>query len=1271
MPPKSASKKDQKGGKAPAKEVAKTDITMSSVIRRNYLPRTYSGDNLLRSDRFSPVQKQLFKIPILLAWDNPRQVATLPELSRLDFGVEMKLMDIILGEDPLLEGTTTQEHNERIAKMAQRNLQEALSLAGRKRALLQERWVDSADARHHTIVAAMHESITNVNRAIDGRIQASLDSFLSKWQKRTNQIREYLQLLSNEHVAELRLDDLKSTKKKIKSHLESSIAWILEIENELETIESERAAKILEEFTSASFSLKRLNLERHDSIDKFLQTETAPVNVALVENRQTIAKYIGSLTMVLSELKAVSEKYISAADANWSRLRYLHIFPSYQAEVTAILDVDFQSFYQACQQTFDVFVNATSSEIGNVLNWNPADGLKVMLPKWKSQAESIAQGQDAAITSFTIDLENRERDMDLATQTKYQYWQTLCKEAKKDCMADMKGVIEKARKTQEINSGKQASMSLYSKAARNNFLLQKVTEFVMCISFTTSIFHQVQLLEVEAEVAKQQREIYHELAPEIKVLEKELFNELAAIRVENKEKSIYDRAAKARGIVAAIHKKHVERHTRCVEHIHSFVEKARAAHGVYKERLAKIFCDDRVVPEKEQMSERDLNLHELRFYPLKIEEWRIEQLQLVAQMKAKRTLPDLDEVLKLNMAKSSVVRKSTMKKIVPQVEKAVEQEKDEPRLLDGTRLYSFRDPVKTMEKLAAISEPYMGHFLDYTEESTEVVEIHTIQAAKAAEERKELCNRVMLDTEVIWTEVLKDINKKIQSKLEIMNRENIRRFADFEAIRFELDSLTNARIEFLPHIQLAHENEARFLIDTIHSIRDTYSSKIEAVFLQIEEFSDGALRNTMARLGKCASVMELKQLRERFLLTVERFQFNVGDEFERAGLDFDHSRKLLEKSKQPGNHSSAWLIIKEAGSYDPASIGTLLENWKGSILEDVVRTQKEVTMQIKSAQKEFDHHIADLELVEATQYRLKHLKTLLRGERISSNLKLEKLVQAIQKCREFQKTGITWVQCLDQISQFLQIAGDALEIAEYLSSTSNGHVLQMTMFTPSKDSWNQWKLHFHSNQLSIDDISISAHQFPALSRPGTHHMSRATTGEHDSLEVGEIQRLDTTPGLKPASSDPKLKSPPSERLSTATKQAAKEKTPRSSRESRIDSLTPIQPNTSSTTPKSHTPKFKPPSSSNTRLLSQNTNVSRDVSTKSTVLPPLPSKSETDLVQIEQRHHEDAPAPLPSDLDSRLSHWSAKARAAILDHHEVCLQNGSQEEILPELSRSRD
>ncbi len=160
--------------------------------------------------------------------------------------------------------------------------------------------------------------------------------------------------------------------------------------------------------------------------------------------------------------------------------------------------------------------------------------------------------------------------------------------------------MSKIRKTSEINAGKQASLSLFSKAAKNNFLLLKVMEFIKCISYTTSIFHQVQMLETEAEVAREQKEIHGKISFEIIALEKQFHQILTAIKTETNDTNIPTLKQNAKEVLSNIHQskkiiyriilisinlEYLDRYKQCVHHLDSFVEKAKVVYGVYRERV--------------------------------------------------------------------------------------------------------------------------------------------------------------------------------------------------------------------------------------------------------------------------------------------------------------------------------------------------------------------------------------------------------------------------------------------------------------------------------------------------------------------------------------------------------------------------------------------------------------------------------------------------------------------------------------------------------------
>lgn len=199
------------------------------------------------------------------------------------------------------------------------------------------------------------------------------------------------------------------------------------------------------------------------------------------------------------------------------------------------------------------------------MKWNPANGLKNIIPIWRHDAETIIQYQDETISAFSLELESLEKQMDKDATGIYNYWLPIIKECKKEGSTDMKGIdfivcilifqlaaMKAMRKTNLINAGKQASLSLFSKAAKNNLLLQKVMEYITCIANTTTIYHQVQLLETELEISKEHKNINLEYSNSIEELENEFNVYLKDLKLENNESLITTKTLKAKEILETI-----------------------------------------------------------------------------------------------------------------------------------------------------------------------------------------------------------------------------------------------------------------------------------------------------------------------------------------------------------------------------------------------------------------------------------------------------------------------------------------------------------------------------------------------------------------------------------------------------------------------------------------------------------------------------------------------------------------------------------------------
>jgi hypothetical protein len=124
---------------ASAKTKQTTTVELVVPMRRNYHTRTYSGAILLRSDYLGDISRRIHKSVDSLSWHSPRNINQFPILRPLDRDTEMKIMDIVLGDDPLQEGLIVEDDNKNRAQLAEKNLNDALVQSGSKRYQLQQR----------------------------------------------------------------------------------------------------------------------------------------------------------------------------------------------------------------------------------------------------------------------------------------------------------------------------------------------------------------------------------------------------------------------------------------------------------------------------------------------------------------------------------------------------------------------------------------------------------------------------------------------------------------------------------------------------------------------------------------------------------------------------------------------------------------------------------------------------------------------------------------------------------------------------------------------------------------------------------------------------------------------------------------------------------------------------------------------------------------------------------------------------------------------------
>lgn len=164
------------------------------------------------------------------------------------------------------------------------------------------------------------------------------------------------------------------------------------------------------------------------------------------------------------------------------------------------------------------------------------------------------------------------------------------------------------------------------------------------------------------------------------------------------------------------------------------------------------------------------------------------------------------------------------------------------------------------------------------------------------------------------------------------------------------------------------------------------TERLKNVLAIIKAFVGSTLKETNHRLATSKTTMQLLNLKKEFNLLVDMFQNDIKEELGAALANFDHSKKMIGRSRTQGNHSSAWIIIKEQGVYDPTTILNVLDTWRNGMEDEMNKLLKDVSSQIKQCKKDFESYEQDSVFLDFVQLNWKRIRNMLKGEVFECNI---------------------------------------------------------------------------------------------------------------------------------------------------------------------------------------------------------------------------------------------------------------------------------------------
>lgn len=220
---------------------------------RNYHVRTYSGDSLLHQARAGLLRSTTISS---LVKPNPGLKFTKVELG-IAPDIDMKLMDIIMGNDMLHEGVIKNEDKQNLSK----DIKSALGGTG-KRIGLKNRY----EAHREAFFSAVKQISQNRNEMI----RTILVKFQEKWSTISQDMSRLLQVVTTDKVGELTYDEYLDALKSIGQGNQKRKLLIDQQRTKIEDIETGRTEQINSSVNKAGIALNSLNLYPPVTVQRFL-----------------------------------------------------------------------------------------------------------------------------------------------------------------------------------------------------------------------------------------------------------------------------------------------------------------------------------------------------------------------------------------------------------------------------------------------------------------------------------------------------------------------------------------------------------------------------------------------------------------------------------------------------------------------------------------------------------------------------------------------------------------------------------------------------------------------------------------------------------------------------------------------------------------------------------------------------------------------------------------------------------------------------------------
>ena len=252
------------------------------------------------------------------------------------------------------------------------------------------------------------------------------------------------------------------------------------------------------------------------------------------------------------------------------------------------------------------------------------------------------------------------------------------------------------------------------------------------------------------------------------------------------------------------------------------------------------------------------------------------------------------------------------------------------------------------------------------------------------------------------------LNQSIAFRIQELAAEKECRMIECENLILEIEQTAADRIDSLPRLRKAHENEASVLVSHTNQLKAHYAAVVANVLAKNTAFLK-EVKLVESKLHDLKTSESLILLRKDFDLKSRTHGSEIKNTLAELVKYFDQTKRTIFKSREPGHHAAAWQIIDESDVLGRDSLNVELEKYRDTLDAQVQGSFNESKQQLNLLALEFDYYIQDSELVESCTRYYSRMRVSLKAEQASNKKKITALETNLAQLDASLPETHTWV----------------------------------------------------------------------------------------------------------------------------------------------------------------------------------------------------------------------------------------------------------------------